>query len=52
MIGKKPTVILYAYINRHAGTPKQRQKHSMNLDVTQLCYYVGFGVGFEVVRVA
>ena len=34
-IGEKPTVILYTYINRHAGTPekkrnknkKQRQKN-------------------------
>ena len=26
-IGEKPTVILYTYINRHAGTPeKQRDK--------------------------
>ena len=22
-IGEKPTVILYTYINRHAGTPKK-----------------------------
>ena len=29
-IGEKPTVILYTYINRHAGTPQkqQKQKHS------------------------
>ena len=23
-VGEKPTVILYTYINRHAGTPKQK----------------------------
>ena len=28
-IGKKPTVMLYSYINRHAGTPdKQRRQNS------------------------
>ena len=27
-VGEKPTVILYIYINRHAGTPK---KHSTSL---------------------
>ena len=42
-IGEKPTVILYAYINRHAGTPeKQRiQKHcstSSNMVVIIYCY--------------
>ena len=27
-IGEKPTVMLYTYINRHAGTPdKTKQKH-------------------------
>ena len=24
-IGEKPTVILHTYINRHVGTPKQKQ---------------------------
>ena len=42
-IGEKPTVILYTYINRHAGTPeKQRkQKHcstSSNMVVIIYCY--------------
>ena len=42
-IGEKPTVILYTYINRHAGTPeKQRnQKHcstSSNIVVIIYCY--------------
>jgi len=32
-IGEKPTVILYTYIKRHAGTPqKQRDKTSSNKD--------------------
>ena len=25
-VGKKPTVILHTYINRHAGTPEKQQK--------------------------
>ena len=25
-IGKKPTIILYTYINRHAGTPEKQRK--------------------------
>ena len=25
-IGEKPTVILYSYINRHAGTPEKQQR--------------------------
>ena len=24
-VGEKPTVILYTYINRHAGTPEKQQ---------------------------
>ena len=30
-IGEKPTVILYTYINRHAGTPKPQQRNTVNL---------------------
>ena len=26
-IGEKPTVILYTYINRHAGTPEKNSKN-------------------------
>ena len=44
-VGEKPTVILYTYINRHAGTPeKQRKKQKQN----KTCYiviiyrYIGF----------
>ena len=37
-VGEKPTVILFtAYINRHTGTPEQRQKHTEGLDITQSC---------------
>ena len=25
-VGEKPTVTLYTYINRHAGTPEKQQK--------------------------
>ena len=31
-IGEKPSVILYTYINLHAGTPKPKSFYS-NLDV-------------------
>ena len=42
-IGEKPTVILYTYINRHAGTPekKRKQKHcstSSNMVLKIYCY--------------
>ena len=42
-VGEKPTVELYTYINHYADTPKQRLKHTINLDITQLCY-IGFGI--------
>ena len=29
-VGEKPTVILYTYINRHAGTPAKKQKQNKN----------------------
>ena len=29
-VGEKPTVILYTYINRHAGTPSKKQKQNRN----------------------
>ena len=36
-VEEKPNVILYTYIiNRHAGKPKQRQKHKENLDISWL----------------
>ena len=36
------TYMLYIYINRHAGTSKQGQKHTMDLVTTQsfIVYYV------------
>ena len=40
-IGEKPTVVLYTYINRHAGTPaKQREQNntSSNMVVIIYCY--------------
>ena len=27
-VGEKPTVILYTYINRHAGTPEKQQEQT------------------------
>ena len=29
-VGEKPTVILYTYINRHAGKPDRHQKQNRN----------------------
>ena len=29
-VGEKPTVILYTYINRHAGTPDKKQKQNIS----------------------
>ena len=29
-VGEKPTVILYTYINRHAGTPHQQKGRQTN----------------------
>ena len=29
-VGEKPTVTLYTYIDRHAGTPEKKQKQSRN----------------------
>ena len=44
-IGEKPTLILYTYINRHAGTPEKQRTHnstSSNIVVIIYCYF-----GFE-----
>ena len=35
-VGVKPIILLYTYTNHHEGTPKQRQKHTRNLDITQV----------------
>ena len=32
-IGKKPTVILYIYMNRHAGTPEKQEKYQTRYTV-------------------
>ena len=47
-VGERPTVILYAYINRHAGTPKAKTK---SLGTAQFCY-VGSSVGWVLARQA
>ena len=40
-VGEKPTVILYTYINRHAGTPEKQQKKQNNVVVCMyVCMYV------------
>ena len=31
-VGEKPTVILYTYINRYAGTPDKKQKQNRRWD--------------------
>ena len=42
-IGEKPTVMLYTYINRHAGTPeKQRRQNSTSSNMAVIIYcYIG-----------
>ena len=43
-IGEKPTVILYTYINRHAGTQKkkQRKQNSTSSNMVVIIYwYIG-----------
>ena len=47
-VGEKPTVviILYAYINRHAGTPKAETNDTMSLVTGQFCYYIGSRIGW------
>ena len=43
-VGEKPIVILYIYVNRHAGTPEKQQKQkqcsstSSNMVVLVYCY--------------
>ena len=40
-IGEKPTVILYTYIDRHAGTPEKQLRQnstSSNMAVIIYCY--------------
>ena len=32
-IGEEPTVILYTYINRHAGAPKPQLRNTVSLGV-------------------
>ena len=47
-VGEKPTVILYTYINRHAGTPektvktKQGQCSTLSHMVVIIYYYMGY----------
>ena len=39
-VGEKLTVILYTYINRHAGTQKkQRKQNSTSSNVVVIIYY-------------
>ena len=40
-VGEKPTVILYTYINRHAGTPSKTKAKYMSLDYSSICYVEG-----------
>ena len=42
-IGEKPTVTLYTYINRHAGTPeKQLRQNSTPSNIAVIIYcYIG-----------
>ena len=45
-VGEKPTVILYIYINHHAGTPnKSRAKGTMSLDYKSI-WNIGSRIGW------
>ena len=38
-VGDKPTVILYTYINRHAGVPsKTKTKYAISLDYSSIYF--------------
>ena len=37
-IGEKSIVILYTYINRHAGTPEKQRNKTSNMVVIIYCY--------------
>ena len=43
-VGEKPTVILYTYINRHAGTPHIHQKQNRNNVVHQHAKHDGSNI--------
>ena len=46
-VGEKPTVTLYTYINRHAGTPnKTRTTDTMSLDYNSIYNIIGFRIGW------
>ena len=53
-VGEKPTVILYTYINRHAGTPeKQRRQNSTSSNMAVIIYcYIPVGYKDEFTTVA
>ena len=45
-VGEKPTVILYTFINHHAGTQsKKKTIDTMRLDTAKLCY-IGSRIGW------
>ena len=51
-VGEKPTVLLYIYINRHAGTlliKKTRTKDTMSLDYNSICN-IGSRIGSVVMK--
>ena len=43
-VGEKPTVILYTYINRHAGTPAKHEKQPRTPShmVVVIYYYIDY----------
>ena len=36
-VGENPIVILYTYIDRHAGTPNKTKQKTLSLDYSSLC---------------
>ena len=50
-VGEKPTVILYTFINRHAGTPDKKQKQNRNNVVQRALSLRNLVSGYECGRV-
>ena len=45
-VGEKSTVILYTYINRHAGTPQEQQKQKQCYTSSNMVIIMHFYIGY------
>ena len=46
-VGEKPTVILYIYINRHAGTPEKHEKQTRDNVVHHHTWYDSSNIHYK-----